>query len=174
MTVADIPAGFDTLAATRDLEAADIERRHAEAVVAVVRASRAGLATKADLDNLEARMDGRFAELQAQMDGRFAELQAQMDGRFAELQAQMDGRFTELQAQMDGRFAEFEARVNGRFAESDERVNGRFAESDERTNGRFAEFEARMLKVAISIVLAQTALTVGLTFGLLKLFGGAP
>ncbi len=152
MTVADIPAGFDTLAATRDLEAAGIERRHAEAVVAVVRASRAGLATKADLDNLEARMGGRFAELQAQMDGRFAELQAQMDGRLAE----------------------FEARVNGRFAESDERVNGRFAESDERVNGRFAELEARMLKVAISIVLAQTALTVGLTFGLLKLFGGAP
>ena len=84
MTVADIPAGFDTLAATRDLEAAGIERR-------------AGLATKVDLDNLEARMDRRFAE-----------------------------------------------------------------------------FEARMLKVAVSIVLAQTALTVGLTFGLLKLFGGAP
>ena len=126
MTVADIPAGFDTLAATRALEAAGVERRHAEAVVAVVRASRAGLATKADLDNLEARMDGRFAE---------------------------------LQAQMDGRFAEFEARVNGRFAESDERVNG-----------RFAELEARMLKAAISIVLAQTALT----FGLLKLLGGAP
>ena len=93
MTVADIPAGFDTLAATRDLEAAGIERRHAEAVVTVVRASRAGLATKTDLDNLEARVNGRFAEL-----------------------------------------------------------------------------EARMLKAAISIVLAQTALT----FGLLKLLGGAP
>ena len=130
MTVADIPAGFDTLAATRDLEAAGIERRHAEAVVAVVRASRAGLATKADLDNLEARMGGRFAELQAQMDGRFAELQAQMDGRFAE--------------------------------------------SDERVNGRFAELQAQMLKVAVSIVLAQTALTVGLIFGLLKPFGVAP
>ena len=84
MTVADIPAGFDTLAATRDLEAAGIERR-------------AGLATKVDLDNLEARMDRRFAE-----------------------------------------------------------------------------FEARMLKVAVSIVLAQTALTVGLIFGLLKPFGVAP
>ena len=54
MTVADIPAGFDTLAATRDLEAAGIERR-------------AGLATKVDLDNLEARMDRRFAEFEARM-----------------------------------------------------------------------------------------------------------
>ncbi len=84
MTVADIPAGFDTLAATRDLEAAGVERR-------------AGLATKTDLDNLEARVNTRFAEL-----------------------------------------------------------------------------EARMFKTAISIVLAQTALTVGLIFGLLKPFGVAP
>ena len=50
MATADSPADFDTLAATRDLEAAGIERRHAEAVIGVVRASRAGLATKADLD----------------------------------------------------------------------------------------------------------------------------
>ncbi len=50
MTTADSAADFDTLAATRDLEAAGIERRHAEAVIGVVRASRAELATKADLD----------------------------------------------------------------------------------------------------------------------------
>ena len=112
MSIADAPAGFDTLAATRDLEAAGVERRHAEAVVTVVRASRAGLATKADIDNLEAR-------------------------------------------------------VNGRFAEQDARIDGRFAEQDARIDGRFAEFEVRMLKVAVSIVLAQTALT----FALLKLLG---
>ena len=50
MTATDSAADFDTLAATRDLEAAGIERRHAEAVIGVVRASRAELATKADLD----------------------------------------------------------------------------------------------------------------------------
>ena len=67
MTVADIPDGFDVLAATRVLEAAGVERRHAEAVVTVVRASRAGLATKTDLDNLEARMNMRFVELEGRM-----------------------------------------------------------------------------------------------------------
>ena len=55
MTVSDIPVGFDRLAATRDLEAADIERRA-----------------------LEARMDERFAEFDARMDGRFAEFEARM------------------------------------------------------------------------------------------------
>ena len=56
MTAADSLADFDTLAAIRDLEAAGIERRHAEAVIGVVCASRAGLATKADLVALRADM----------------------------------------------------------------------------------------------------------------------
>ena len=50
MTAADGGGDFDTLAATRVLEEAGIERRHAEAVIGVVGASRAELATKADLD----------------------------------------------------------------------------------------------------------------------------
>ena len=111
MSIADAPAGFDTLAATRDLEAAGVERRHAEAVVAVVRASRAGLATKADIDNLEARLNGRFAEQGAQIDGRFAEQDARIDGRFAEQNTRLDGRFTEQNTRIDGRFAEQDARM---------------------------------------------------------------
>ena len=54
MTTADSLADFDTLAAIRNLEAAGIERRHAEAVIGIVCASRAGLATKADLVALRA------------------------------------------------------------------------------------------------------------------------
>ena len=51
-------AGFDALAATRDLEAAGIERRQAEAIAEGMReaagADRAELATKADLAELRA------------------------------------------------------------------------------------------------------------------------
>ena len=47
-----------------------------------------------------------------------------------------------------------------------------------RIDTRIAGLETRMLRVAIAIVLAQTALTAaltaGLTFGLLRMFGGAP
>ena len=46
------------------------------------------------------------------------------------------------------------------------------------TKTDLAALENRMLRVAIAIVFAQTALTAastaGLTFGLLKMFGGAP
>ena len=46
------------------------------------------------------------------------------------------------------------------------------------TRADFAALNGRMLRVAIGIVLARTALTAaltaGLTFGLLKMFGGGP
>ena len=47
-----------------------------------------------------------------------------------------------------------------------------------RLDARISGLETRMLRVAIAIVPAQTALTAaltaGLTFGLLRMFGGAP
>ena len=53
-------ATFDTLSAARDLEAAGIERRQAEAIAGTVRqvaaADREALATKADLAELRADM----------------------------------------------------------------------------------------------------------------------
>ena len=58
---------FDTLTAARDLEAAGIERRQAEAIAGTVRtataADRDALATKADLAEIRADLAGVRAEL---------------------------------------------------------------------------------------------------------------
>ena len=62
---------FDALDATGTLRQAGFDERQAEAVVAVVRPSRAGPATKDDLDNIEARMNARFAELETRLTIRF-------------------------------------------------------------------------------------------------------
>ena len=62
---------FDALDTAGTLRQAGFDERQAEAVVAVVRASRAGLATKDDLDNLEGRMNARFAELETRLTVRF-------------------------------------------------------------------------------------------------------
>lgn len=42
------------------------------------------------------------------------------------------------------------------------------------TKADLANLKADMLKAAIGIVIAQTALTAGLIFGLIEIFGGAP
>ena len=62
---------FDALDTAGTLRQAGFDERQAETVVAVVRASRAGLATKDDLDNLEGRMNARFAELETRLTVRF-------------------------------------------------------------------------------------------------------
>ena len=62
---------FNPLAAARDLEAAGIERRQAEAHAEVLRqavtADRDELATKAGLDRLDGKLETRLAELRADL-----------------------------------------------------------------------------------------------------------
>ena len=62
---------FDTLAAARDLEAAGVERRQAEAIAGTVRqainADRDALATQADLAGLESRIDARLEALEGRI-----------------------------------------------------------------------------------------------------------
>ena len=52
-----VAAAFDTLGAAETMTDAGIEEPHAKAIVGV---GRAGLATKADLDNLEARLETKI------------------------------------------------------------------------------------------------------------------
>ena len=69
-----MPTAFDTLTATRALEAAGIERVHAEAIADTMRdAAGAGseeLATKADFAALEDRLEGKLATALASLERR--------------------------------------------------------------------------------------------------------
>ena len=56
----DTDPAFDTLAYAQRLKAAGVEDKQAEAHAAAARDSQAGLATKADLDNLEARLETKI------------------------------------------------------------------------------------------------------------------
>ena len=56
----DTDPGFDTLAWAQRLKAAGVEDKQAEAHAAAARDSQAGPATKADLDNLEARLETKI------------------------------------------------------------------------------------------------------------------
>ena len=62
---------FDTLTAVRDLEAAGVDRRQAEAIAGTVRqainADRDTLATQADLAGLESRIDAKLEALEGRI-----------------------------------------------------------------------------------------------------------
>ena len=71
---------FDALAASQELREAGVENRQAEAIAAAIRraaaAGRAGLATKADLDVLGARVDSGLASMRSDLDSGLAGLRA--------------------------------------------------------------------------------------------------
>ena len=58
---------FDTLTAAQDLEAAGIERKHAEAIAKVVNHGDERAATKADLEAATTALDARMTNLEARM-----------------------------------------------------------------------------------------------------------
>ena len=58
---------IDTLTTARDLEAAGIERRHAEAIATAIGYSDEQVASKADLAALESRIDAKLAALRSEM-----------------------------------------------------------------------------------------------------------
>ena len=57
-------AAFDTLQAARDMEAAGMDRKAAEAVAGAIRAGQGELATTADLGALGSRLETRIGALQ--------------------------------------------------------------------------------------------------------------
>ena len=63
---------IDTLAAAQALERAGMENGQAEAVAVVVRDATDDLATKADLNALEDRLNERFAALGSRLEAKLA------------------------------------------------------------------------------------------------------
>lgn len=84
---------FDALATGRALRAAGVEDRQAEAIAAGMRrvaiAGREGLATKADLDVLGARVDAGLAAMRSDLGSSFASMRAHIDTSIAALRADL-------------------------------------------------------------------------------------
>lgn len=74
-------AAFDTLRATRDLEAAGFERRQAEAIATTINHSDEHTATKADIKALEADIKALEADIKA--------LEARVDAKLEALEGRI-------------------------------------------------------------------------------------
>ncbi|MBI4083978.1 MAG: hypothetical protein HY423_15350 [Candidatus Lambdaproteobacteria bacterium] len=85
---------LDTLKYAKRLQEAGFTAHQAEAQAqALWEAIEGTVATKQDLRELEARVDGRFNELEAHFVGRIDSLEARLDGRINELETRFEGRF---------------------------------------------------------------------------------
>ena len=100
---------FDALDTARDLEAAGIERPHAEAIARAVDCAVAPLATKADVRRLEGTMRGDIEQHDTSTRADFERFESSMTSDFERFQATMTSDFERFQATMRAEFANFRA-----------------------------------------------------------------
>ncbi|MFN8603283.1 MAG: hypothetical protein U0842_22655 [Candidatus Binatia bacterium] len=119
---------LDTLAYARRLRQAGFSEEQAEAQAEALAAVMVeSLATKPDLQEMDLRMDTRFARLGEQF-ARIDERFARVDERFARVDdrfARVDERFEHLERKMDMRFSEQEARFDAKLSDLERRLTMR-------------------------------------------------
>jgi predicted nucleic acid-binding Zn-ribbon protein len=116
---------LDTLAYARRLREAGFSDEQAEGQAQALAAAMTDtLATKQDLQELETRMDARFAAIKQDLH----ELEARTDARFSQIGArfsQIDTRFEYLEKHLDTRLAEHAARFGQQLADLERRMTMR-------------------------------------------------
>lgn len=107
---------FDALDTARDLEAAGIERPHAEAIARAVDRAVAPLATKADVRRLEGTMRGDIEQHDASTRADFERFESSMTSDFERFASSMTSDFERFQATMKSDFERFQATMRAEFA----------------------------------------------------------
>jgi chromosome segregation ATPase len=134
---------YDTLAYAKKLKEAGFTDRQAEVQAeALLSFFQEGLATKADLHDVETSLRSEMRDLETRIDARFNEV----DRRFNEI----DSRFNE----MEGRFKE---------------IDGRFSEIRLEIRATNAETKAELVRWVVGVGMLQIALITAL---LLKMLPG--
>ena len=114
-------AVFDTLKASRDLEAAGIEAKQAEAIVTTVAgafedtvATKADIvAVRADIDKLETSTRAELAEVKAELKTEIAAVRADLKTEIAAVRADIDKLETSTRAELAEVKAELKTEIAG-------------------------------------------------------------
>ena len=135
---------FDTHRAIQNLKETGLAEAQAEAVVALVSSVFAeNVATKADLQQLEKRLEQKMEYEFRLMRSDMQAMDQRTEARFVAMEERTDDKFTAFEQRTDARFTAFEQRTEARFAAMEERTEARFAAMEERTEARFTAMEER-------------------------------
>lgn len=155
-------SGFDTLKATRALEAAGFESGQAEAMVTVFGgAVVANVATKWDVRDLKDEISALRAEFKSDHDDLRTELKRDRDDLRTELKRNYDTLRTELKRDIATLRTEFDAKLEQQISGLRTELGGEIAE----VRLSVERLRASMYK----LLLAQAAVITGLILGLQRL-----
>ncbi len=105
-------SNFNTLQAAKELQDAGVETSQAEAMIGVMsRMVTEGLATKKDVQTLEAKVDAGFAAINTKLDAKTAALDAKIDTKVTALDTKLDAKTAALDVKIDNSVALLTAKM---------------------------------------------------------------
>ena len=134
---------FDTHRAIQNLKETGLAEAQAEAVVALVSSVFAeNVATKADLQQLEKRLEQK-------MEYEFRLMRSDMQA----MDQRTEARFAAMEERTDDKFTAFEQRTEARFAAMEERTEARFTAMEERAKADRRAMEQRIILKIVAILI---------------------
>ncbi len=161
-------AAFDTLESVDTLEKAGIPEPQARAISVVVRKSHesSDVATKADLQHLEERVDAKLDKLSTELRHEIGDLRKDMDAKFAGVDAKLAGVDAKLAgvdaklAGVDAKLAAMEERSDVKHESLRKDMDAKFAGLEERLNSRLDKLTLQLaFRVGAVTVATLTALS---------------
>ena len=114
---------FDTHRAIQNLKEAGVAEAQAEAVVALVSSVFSdNVATKADLQQLEKRLEQKLEYEVRLLRSDMQAMDQRTDARFAAMEERTDARFDAFEQRIDDKFAAFEQRTDAKSAAMEQRI----------------------------------------------------
>ncbi len=117
---------IDTAAAIKRLRDAKCDYALAEAIVSIVRETQEPLASKSDLDLMEAKLTGHVDSLETKLTGRMDGIEVKMDALDSNLSGRMDG----IEVKMDALDKNLSGRMDGIEVKMDAHATKQNARSD--------------------------------------------
>ncbi len=159
-------ATFDTYAAASELQAHGFTEDQAVATVSMVRnAMNESVATKADIAQLEsriqtynARLESRMETLESRMKADYAQLESSMKSDYLQLKSSMKADNAQLRSDMKADYAQLESSMKADSA----RLEYRMENLENRMKADNAELDSRLTKRLYVVAFGIVAITVGL------------
>lgn len=121
-------ANLDTHQAIKELQDAGVEPPQAEAMVGVVsRMMTDGLATKKDVQALEAKVDAGFAAVDAKLSTKVAALDTKVENGLTALNTKIDTKVDALDAKIDASVAALNTKIDTKVDALDTKIDNNVA-----------------------------------------------
>ena len=156
-------AVLDTLRCAQTLKAAGFTPQQAEASAQVLGEALADVATKADVDRLEAKLDGAVSSAKSDLDNALSGAKSDLDNALSGAKSDLDNAVSSAKLELKSEIAQLEAKVDAMDQKFEAKLDAMEQRLDEKIVGKFDSLSGK-INVLIGFVGVMLTAVFGFAF----------